>query len=90
MKKLFFLIHAALMLGSLIGCNVNPGPNTPGGNPNASFTPTPPEEFAPPIDDDEYDDVIGGDIGETNPPEDNPPEDNPPEDNPPEDNPPRR
>ncbi len=91
MKKLLCLILAVLMLIGMTACNVTQGSTLPGdnpSNPNASFTPTPPEEFAPPIDEDEYDDVIGGDTGETNPPEENPPEDNPPEDNPPEDNPP--
>ena len=75
----------------LVGCNVTQGSTLPGdtpSNPNASFTPTPPEEFAPPIDDDDFDVVIGGGSSETNPPEDNPPVENPPEDNPPEDNPP--
>ena len=75
----------------LVGCNVTQGSTLPGdnpSNPNASFIPTPPEEFAPPIDDDDFDVVIGGDTGETNPPEENPPEDNPPVDNPPVENPP--
>ena len=82
------------MFAGMTACNVTQGSILPGDTsnnsnpPNASFTPTPPEEFAPPIDDDEYDDVIGGDTGETNPPEENPPEDNPPVDNPPVDNPP--
>ena len=94
MKKLLCLILATLMFAGMTACNVTQGSILPGDTPNnsnppnASFTPTPPEEFAPPIDEDEYDDVIGGDTGETNPPEENPPEDNPPVDNPPVDNPP--
>ena len=64
MKKLLCLILAVLMLIGMTACNVTQGSILPGdnsSNPNASFTPTPPDEFAPPIGEDEYDDVIGGD-----------------------------
>ena len=90
MKRRPVLVLAILLLTvSLVGCGITPGPSTPNDNPNASFIPTPPEEFTPPIDDDDYDVVIGGgDTGETNPPEENPPEENPPEENPPAENPP--
>ena len=80
MKKLLCITLATLMLlTALGGCNIQPNqPEVP--NDNISTT--------PPIDDDDYDIIIGGNTGETNPPEDNPPEENPPEDNPPEENPP--
>ena len=81
MKKILTLILAILMLATmLIGCNVQSDePDIPNDNIQTN----------PPIDDDEYDDVIvGGNPGETDPPVDNPPVDNPPIDNPPVDNPP--
>ena len=90
MKRRPVLVLAILLLTvSLVGCSITPGPSTPNDNFQYPDLPEPPDEFAPPIDDDDYDVVIGGgNSGETNPPEDNPPVDNPPEDNPPEDNPP--
>ena len=88
MKKLLTLTLAILMLAGMTACNVTSGSGTPNDNFQYPDLPEPPDEFDPPIDDDDYDVVIGGDTGETNPPEDNPPEDNPPVDNPPEDNPP--
>ena len=90
MKRRPVLVLAILLLTvSLVGCSITPGPSTPNDNFQYPDLPEPPDEFAPPIDDDDYDVVIGGgDTGETNPPEENPPEENPPEDNPPVDNPP--
>ena len=89
MKKTLCLILAILMLAGMTACNVTSGNGTPNDNFQYPDLPEPPDEFAPPIDDDDYDVVIGGgDTGETNPPEENPPEENPPEDNPPVDNPP--
>ena len=88
-KSLFVTLVIFILVVFLASCNVTSPPSLPNDTPNASFTPTPPDEFAPPIDDDDYDVVIGGgDTGETNPPEENPPEENPPEENPPEENPP--
>ena len=81
MKKLLTLTLAVLMLlTALVGCNnVTP----PEGNPNEQQGTT-----NPPIGDDDYDVIIGGNPDNDNPPENNPPENNPPENNPPEDNPP--
>ena len=78
-KYLCFALATLMLLTTLVGCNVKPDePDIPNDNIQTN----------PPIGDDEYDDVIVGDPGETDPPVVNPPEDNPPEDNPPEDNPP--
>ena len=81
MKKLFVLFLALLLcLIAVAGCNTPPTQSLPG----ISDKDTPPK---PPITDEDYDAIIGGDNsgnpGETNPPEDNPPEGNPPVDNPP-------
>ena len=81
MKKLFVLFLALLLcLIAVVGCNTPPTQSLPG----ISDKDTPPK---PPITDEDYDEIIGGDNsgnpGETNPPEDNPPEGNPPVDNPP-------
>ena len=90
MKRRPVLVLAILLLTvSLVGCSITPGPSTPNDNFQYPDLPEPPDEFAPPIDDDDYDVVIGGgDTGETNPPEENPPVDDPPVDNPPVDDPP--
>ena len=90
MKQLLCRILATLMFAGMTACNVTQGSTLPGDTPNNPdvSVPTPPDEFNPSIGDDDFDVVIGGDTGETNPPEENPPENNPPEDNPPEDNPP--
>ena len=90
MKKLLCLILATLMFVGMTACNVTQGSTLPGDTPNNPdvSVPTPPDEFNPSIGDDDFDVVIGGGTGETNPPEENPPEENPPEDNPPVDNPP--
>ena len=83
MKKLFVLFLALLLcLIAVAGCNTPPTQSLPG----ISDKDTPPK---PPITDDDYDIIIGGDSsGENNPPVDNPPENNPSENNPPVDNPP--
>ena len=80
MKKYLGLVLAILMLATaLIGCNIQPDePDVPNDNIQTN----------PPIDDDDYDVIIGGNPDNDNPPENNPPVDNPPVDNPPEDNPP--
>ena len=89
MKQLLCLILATLIFG-MTACNVTQGSTLPGDTPNTPdvSVPTPPDEFNPSIGDNDFDVVIGGGTGETNPSKDNPPEDNPPVDNPPVDNPP--
>ena len=69
MKKLFALFLALLLcLIAVAGCNTPPTQSLPG----ISDKDTPPK---PPITDEDYDEIIGGDNsgnpGETNPPEDN-------------------
>ena len=55
MKQLLCLILAMLMFFSMTACNVTSGSGTPNDNFQYPDLPEPPDEFAPPIDDDDYD-----------------------------------